>query len=64
VDLLHVEVPGAVRHVCRLYADRHNPPLIFTVAIGVVIGTWLERYTWISGSVEPQYYHMPMTGRV
>lgn len=41
--------------------NRHNPPLIFSVAICVVVGTWLERYTWISGSVEPQFYHLPMT---
>ncbi len=41
--------------------NRHNPPLIVTVACGIVIGTWLERYTWISGSVEPKFYHMPMT---
>ena len=41
--------------------NRHNPPLIVAVAVGVLVGTWLERYTWISGSVEPQFYHLPMT---
>lgn len=41
--------------------NRHNPPLIVAVASCVLVGTWLERYTWISGSVEPQFYHLPMT---
>ena len=25
------------------------------------MGTWLERYTWISGSVNHEFYHIPMT---
>lgn len=41
--------------------NRHNPPVIAFVALSIVVGTWLERYTWISGSVDPQYYHIPMT---
>ena len=41
--------------------NRHNPKVIITVAMCVVVGTWIERYTWISGSVDPKYYHMPMT---
>jgi hypothetical protein len=41
--------------------NRHNPPLIVTVAAGIVVGTWLERYTWISGSVDQKFYHTPMT---
>ena len=41
--------------------NRHNPYTILMVAISIFIGTWIERYTWIAGSVEPQYYKMPMT---
>jgi len=40
---------------------RHNPVLIVLVASSIVIGTWIERYTWIAGSVEPENYHLPMT---
>lgn len=42
-------------------ANRHNPPVILIVACGIIIGTWIERYTWISGSVDSSLYHMPMT---
>lgn len=48
-------------------ANRHNPVTITMVAVCIVIGTWLERYTWISGSImNDMYYeggvvHMPMT---
>jgi hypothetical protein len=41
--------------------NRHNPVVITMVAFSIVIGTWIERYTWIAGSVDPQQYHMPMT---
>ena len=41
--------------------NRHNPKVIVTIATCIVVGTWIERYTWLSGSVDPQYYHMPMT---
>ncbi|MDH5228749.1 MAG: hypothetical protein OEZ58_12680 [Gammaproteobacteria bacterium] len=40
---------------------RNTPALVVAVATSVVIGTWLERYTWISGSVSPEHYHTPMT---
>ena len=40
---------------------RHTPAAIVTVASCIMIGTWLERYTWISGSVDPSHYHLPMT---
>jgi len=40
--------------------NRHNPRVIVTIAMGIVVGTWIERYTWIAGSVDPTYYHMPM----
>jgi len=42
--------------------NRHNPVIITMVACSIVLGTWIERYTWIAGSVDSQYYHMPMTG--
>lgn len=41
--------------------NRHNPAVISFVAICIIIGTWLERYTWVSGSVSPDYYHIPMS---
>lgn len=41
--------------------NRHNPAVISFVAVCILVGTWLERYTWISGSVSPEYYHIPMT---
>jgi hypothetical protein len=41
--------------------NRHNPKVIVTIATCIVVGTWLERYTWLAGSVEPQHYHLPMT---
>ncbi len=47
--------------VLAITPNRHNPVVIVGVAFSIVIGTWLERYTWISGSVDPEYYHIPMT---
>lgn len=42
--------------------NRHNPPVVVFVAFCIVIGYWLERYTWISGSVmDHKFYHYPMT---
>lgn len=42
---------------------RHSPTLVVVIGWGVVLGTWVERYTWISasypaGPFEPGY--MPM----
>lgn len=44
---------------------RHSPGIIAAIACGIVAGTWIERYTWISGSYPAGPYvpgHMPMTG--
>ena len=41
--------------------NRHNPVIITIVAACIVVGTWMERYTWIAGSIDSQYYHYPMT---
>ena len=41
--------------------NRHNSSVIVFVASCILVGTWIERYTWISGSVSPQYYHLPMS---
>ena len=43
-------------------ANRHNPVVIAMVATVIVVGTWLERYTWVAGSTSPEAYHLPMTG--
>ncbi|KAF0192411.1 MAG: Uncharacterized protein FD165_1036 [Gammaproteobacteria bacterium] len=40
--------------------NRHNPVIIVMVAFSIVIGTWIERYTWIAGSLQGEY-HIPMT---
>ena len=34
--------------------NRHNPAVIVMVAFSIVIGTWIERYVWVSGSVDQQ----------
>jgi hypothetical protein len=41
--------------------NRHNPPVIAFVACSILLGTWIERYTWIAGSADPEFYHIPMT---
>ncbi|HEC18776.1 MAG TPA: hypothetical protein ENI97_05475 [Gammaproteobacteria bacterium] len=41
--------------------NRHSPNAIMFVSFSIVLGTWIERYTWISGSVSPEYYHIPMS---
>ena len=41
--------------------NRHNPIVIVMVACSILLGSWIERYTWISGSVDPKYYHTPMS---
>ncbi len=38
---------------------RNNPNMILFVASSIMIGTWIERYTWISGAYSSP--HMPMT---
>ncbi|VAW88822.1 Putative uncharacterized protein TTHA1760 [hydrothermal vent metagenome] len=44
--------------------NRHNPPVIMAVACCILLGSWIERYTWIAGSVDPADYHMPMSSFV
>ncbi len=39
--------------------NRHNAGPILLVAASITIGTWIERYTWISGTSNSA--HMPMT---
>lgn len=41
--------------------NRHNPVVIVVVACFIVVGTWLERFTWVSGSIVTDQYHIPMT---
>ncbi len=47
--------------VLAITPNRHNPPVICAVGISIVLGTWLERYTWIAGSTDSVNYHIPMT---
>ncbi len=44
--------------------NRHNPVVVTMVGCSIVLGTWIERYTWISGSVDPSFYHIPMSSIV
>jgi hypothetical protein len=39
---------------------RHTPGAIVAVACSIMLGTWIERYTWISGSYTSG--HLPMWG--
>lgn len=39
--------------------NRHNPKSVLLVAASIMIGTWIERFTWISGVSNSN--HMPMT---
>jgi len=44
---------------------RHSPGAIFAVACSIIVGTWIERFTWIAGTypVGPfESAHQPMTG--
>jgi hypothetical protein len=41
--------------------NRHNPPVIVMVAGCIVLGTWIERYTWINGSFAHELTHTPMS---
>lgn len=40
--------------------SRYSPKVIIAVASSILLGTWIERYTWISGTYPSS--HMPMTG--
>ncbi len=43
---------------------RHTPGMIVAIACSIMLGTWIERYTWISGSYPAgpfQSGYMPMT---
>ncbi len=41
--------------------NRHNPVIITIVACFIVFGSWLERYTWIAGSVNVEHHQLPMS---
>ena len=41
--------------------NRHNPATIMVVGFCVILGTWIERYVWISGSVASHLYHIPLS---
>lgn len=41
--------------------NRHSPTTIMLVGFSVILGTWLERYVWISGSVASDLYHIPLS---
>ncbi len=35
--------------VLAMRASRHSPPTILVVAVGIIVGTLFERYSWIAG---------------
>lgn len=41
--------------------NRHNHKMIVIISALILVGTWLERYTWIAGSAGSEYFHFPMT---
>ena len=41
--------------------NRHDPAIIAMIGASLVIGTWLERYTWIAGSSQVSDYHIPLS---
>ncbi|MBL4691712.1 MAG: hypothetical protein JKY92_00055 [Magnetovibrio sp.] len=41
--------------------NRHNPAIIMLVGFSVILGTWIERFVWISGSVSSDQYHIPLS---
>ena len=43
---------------------RHSPVSIYRIALIVILGTWIERFTWIAGSVPTgafEHAHYPFT---
>jgi hypothetical protein len=43
---------------------RHSPVSIFRIAVVIIAGTWIERFTWIAGSVPTKAFvraHYPFT---
>jgi hypothetical protein len=43
---------------------RHSPSSIFRIGLSIMVGTWIERFTWIAGSVETGAFeqsHYPFT---
>jgi len=43
---------------------RHSPVSVYRIAIIIIAGTWIERYTWIAGAVPTGAYvraHYPLT---
>jgi hypothetical protein len=43
---------------------RHSPVSIYRIAVVIIAGTWLERFTWIAGSVPVgsfEHAHYPLT---
>ena len=41
--------------------NRHNPFSSMLMGFSVILGTWIERYVWISGSVASDLYHIPLS---
>lgn len=41
--------------------NRHSPATIMVVGFCVILGTWIERYVWISGAVASDLYHIPLS---
>lgn len=41
--------------------NRHTPTTIMTMGFCVILGTWIERYVWVTGSVPSDQYHIPLS---
>ncbi len=40
---------------------RHSPSIIMSVGFMIILGTWIERYVWVTGSVPSDQFHIPFT---
>lgn len=41
--------------------NRHNPATVMLMGFCIILGTWIERYVWISGAVASELYHIPLS---
>jgi hypothetical protein len=55
-----------VPFVCLVFPfTRRTPAMIIGIACSIMLGTWIERYTWVAGSYPVDDFtktHIPMTG--
>lgn len=40
---------------------RHSPRIIMLMGFFIILGTWIERYVWVTGSVPSEFFHIPLS---